>query len=1262
MNNRPDIGLWAANEESAAYMNSLQLQDTHRSATFFGITLALLFVGAALGLSSWPGQQVTSFLAHPSLRGLVEGFRGYALVFAVLFWGAWPSLRAQRTVLILWPVAAFAVWLALHDELSMGWSGNANFGVEPLLSTSMGFLALASTAWRMCYPPHHTNQDFERNLRWLFVLMLLFSVVPTSALHLTVSLHPQTYDLYALKFDAAAGLNITPWLIRNVEAIPVASELLFLAYGLTPIGFLAVSLLQLRGKEAHAPNALWLWVVITICAIVAYHFFPITGPKYLFGPDNFSSKLLLPDALPLEMTGGVGPNPRNGMPSMHFGWMLCALIVWMQSQTGRWSRTVMLIMTLFVGLATLYLGEHYTIDLIAAVPFALAGIALTTTGVAFSKSERWRTVALGFACWLLWVLLLRNQILFFLEHPWACWLLIGATALVVILQAQAISRFRVLATQTVMSISAAPKSSASIEVQKLTHRMGLMFFASGAAALIYQVLFAKELALVFGSTATATFTVLATFVGGMAIGSLIGGLWAARTTKPIAAYSFVELAIAGFCLVTPTLFSVLQSVYVFIAADLPPASPILLMLRVALGASVLLVPTVLMGITLPLLTQALNPGGNHLGKSVAWLYACNTAGAATGAILTSYVVIPLVGAHSTTLIAASMNLLIALGALELAKTVGVVPESTIKSLISTTNLVDVQKSSGGPTVLASAWLALGLGGVLSLGLEVVYVHMLSIVAGNSVYAFGLMLATFLIGLALGGEVGRRILERTTGDHRIFWLTLSQLGLAASVALGAWGWDMVPAYFASFDGYPFVTSFQSREAVRALVCALVMIPPTVCIGASYTLAMDLATTATARRGITMLGVSAALNTFGNIVGVLLFGFLLLPWLGGLVSAKIVALGATGIAAVLALFIESKGARRWMGAALLGVTGLVMVSPTHLDYEMLTSGANVYFAPQDWGKVIDHSESIDGGLTTVSRKGTGADVVTTLLTNGKFQGNDARRGEVQAQIGFAALPLLHQEHRGNALVIGYGTGATSRVLHDAGFAQLDIAELSADIVKLADTHFFTINSQVSRLPGVQTYITDGRNLLLLTNRKYDVISIEITSIWFAGAASLYNREFYQLARSKLLQDGVLQQWVQLHHMATSDLLTILGTLRKEFTYVSLYVVGGQGILIATNDLAHNQATPSTIHALDNSPRLQAVRELAGRNFSEIAGDLLLSPPQVDLFLDRVGLSRDLWVSTDNNLRLEYSTPKANANPPDQSFQMNMKVLRSVLDKPA
>ncbi len=140
----------------------------------------------------------------------------------------------------------------------------------------------------------------------------------------------------------------------------------------------------------------------------------------------------------------VRPFPRNGMPSMHFGWMLAATIVWFQMDTRPWSRAVLALMTSCVAMATLYLGEHYVIDLIVAVPFVLGAIALFTSSVPWSAPERWRTVALGFGCWLAWVLLLRTQIVFFIEHVWACWLLIAATVAVVAAQARALSRFRML--------------------------------------------------------------------------------------------------------------------------------------------------------------------------------------------------------------------------------------------------------------------------------------------------------------------------------------------------------------------------------------------------------------------------------------------------------------------------------------------------------------------------------------------------------------------------------------------------------------------------------------------------------------------------------------------------------------------------------------------------------------------------------------------------------------------------------------------------
>ncbi len=1117
-----------------------------------------------------------------------------------------------------------------------------------LLSAAMAIPASLALIWRTTRPFHRgDNPQLVERLAWLLGLTALFMVAPQPALSLTATLHPVTFDLFALRFDQLAGLTIAPWLTEVVDANTFFPHLVMFSYGMTPVGFLALALLHLRHRPVHVASAVLAWVGLTTCALVAYNLFPITGPRYVFGSAHFVAKLAGAAQLPLELVV-VQPYPRNGMPSMHFGWCLAVSILWWRSGTSAWSRAVLIGLTVLTAIATIYLGEHYTIDLIVAVPFVLAALAMCTTGVAWSA--RLGTVVSGFATWLVWVLLLRNCMPWFVQYPWLCWLLILATAAVVVHQARWMAGFARSVAHP-RATGRAKKQAHEVAAQRLLKRFGAVFFVSGVAALVYQVLFAKELALVFGSTATATFTVLATFLGGMAIGSLTGGFLAERLKYPLRAYACIEIGIAMYCLATPALFRAIQLSYVGAATGLPPDASMLLALRVALGAGVLLVPTVLMGATLPLLAHAIGPDAGRLGSRVAWLYFANTAGAALGALLTAYFVIPALGAHRTTLIAAVLNLMVALGALELAKTVQAPWRRSPDDRVGTIDLAS-QTAASARTRWA-ALIALGFGGVLSLGLEVVYVHMLSIVAGNSVYAFGLMVATFLVGLSIGGEAARRWLLRP-GSESIPTLIVALFGLCVAAALGAGLWNGIPAYFASFANYPAARTFASREVVRGLVCCMVMVPPTLFIGAAYVLAMDVVTTHGGRRKTMALGMGAAVNTLGNVTGVLLFGFIVLPMVGGLNAGRAIAVSAFALAGVVALLTASLYKRTWAmaGAALMT---LLATSGIRLDYESLSSGANVYFYPQSWGKVIDHAESIDGGLTTVAEATTPAGRTLTLLTNGKFQGNDATGGEMQAQVGFALAPLLHQEKRNRALVIGYGTGVTTRVFHDAGFAQVEVAELSRDIVRLADQHFARANDRASSQPGVQMRITDGRNLLLLSPYKYDVISLEITSIWFAGAASLYNQEFYQLARSKMQADGVLQQWMQLHRLTPIDLLQIVSTMRAEFRYVSLYVMGSQGILVATNSPEHAQPTPQALAAIDESKGLAEVRQIAGRNAHALAADLLLEPAGIDRFISEVGIDPKIWISTDDNLHLEYSTPKANVNDASTSFKTNLELLK-------
>jgi spermidine synthase len=286
------------------------------------------------------------------------------------------------------------------------------------------------------------------------------------------------------------------------------------------------------------------------------------------------------------------------------------------------------------------------------------------------------------------------------------------------------------------------------------------------------------------------------------------------------------------------------------------------------------------------------------------------------------------------------------------------------------------------------------------------------------------------------------------------------------------------------------------------------------------------------------------------------------------------------------------------------------------------------------------------------------VKTLITNGKFQGNDRRdfSGEMVAQSSFAIAPLLHTAERNSALVIGFGTGTTTRVLDEAGFQHVAVAELSSDIVALADRHFSTINYGVIHRPNVHVHVTDGRNFLLLDRHRYDLISIELSSIWFAGAANLYNDEFYALVEPRLTAGGVLQQWVQLHRLSHRDVMSILVTLRQRFPRVWLYFLGKQGVLVACkSDCPPNS---ETIRQLENAPRLKATIALFNTGLDGVLRGRMLTPDGLDRLIadyhndTRLALSE--LVSTDDNLYLEYSTPKGNVREYDESIADNEAFL--------
>lgn len=769
-----------------------------------------------------------------------------------------------------------------------------------------------------------------------------------------------------------------------------------------------------------------------------------------------------------------------------------------------------------------------------------------------------------------------------------------------------------------------PRSAA--QTSPLTLSLTAVFLCSGFAALSYQTYFAKKLALVFGSQSSAAYTVLAIYMAGMALGSALGAMLAGRVRRPLLWYAAAEAIIALYCWLTPDIFTLAHDAYVKLAQGRRPDAAQLVLDQVLLGAAVLTLPTVLMGVTLPLLVRAV-AGVQECFAALSGLYAANTLGAAVGALCAGYWLIPTLGMRGTLGVSCLVDLLVAIVAVAIARRLGDAPTAATEAATNQGAALGQGRRL--------ALLFLFVTGAVTMLLEVSTMHLLAVVIGNSVYAFALMVACFLLGLGLGGSCAGRVSGRAGAAAGLMRATFL---LAVCILFSTFLWQAASSYFFWLAAHDVPHAFAVREVLRVLPALAILVPPAFAIGALYPLTMSLAAQGRHDR----IGVPGALNTVGNIAGVLLAGFVLLPAIGGLGITLVAAALAVGM---LALAFTMTPRADWRRVGALAVIALLFVAaPKRLDWSRVASGVNVYFSIPYYagGSVIDSAESADGGLTAIFGQHVAGETVLhkTLTTNGKFEGNNvmAQGGEMEAQVGLGLSPLMHVSHFDNALVIGFGAGITSMTIHEAGFKHLDIVDLSRDLVRLSNRHFDTVNFGVATQPDVTMYYTDGRNFLGLTDQKYDLIAMQLSSIWFAGAASLYNREFYALAASRLRPGGVLQQWVQLHHTTPQDLQAIFASAAQTFDHVWFYVIGGQGALIASNGpLAEPDAVKrERVRTVAAGPRLQPFIALFHDGSDAVLEGELLSPDVVSRWVHGTNVP----LSTDDNLYLEYNTPKGNA----------------------
>jgi spermidine synthase len=767
-----------------------------------------------------------------------------------------------------------------------------------------------------------------------------------------------------------------------------------------------------------------------------------------------------------------------------------------------------------------------------------------------------------------------------------------------------------------------------------------LFLVSGATGLLYEVAFSKLLAYIFGATAYAVSTVLAAFMGGLALGAHFGGKNAARAARPLMVYGALEILVGLVCAGTPGVFTLVTNAYVALAHAAPGSLAAVTAARAALTALVVVIPTVAMGATLPLLSRVIAQKDGEApdasaGRRLAGLYAINTAGGAFGALASAYAILPLLGVRGTMRAAALANIAIGLVAFFLGRNAAAETSADASAPTRRSPEAIVTKPLENERLLLTLAAASGF---LVFAAEVVQTHLLALLIGNSAYAFGLMLAVFLVCLSVGAARAPAFAKRHGPAALSRGLAFAAIALAATLPL----WDQLPRLFL-FAG-KYVSSWGGREICRALAALVILVLPTLWMGSTFPLLLErIAGRADVASRVGRLTVA---NTLGTIAGSILTGYLLLPALGSqrALAAVAVAFAVASLAAARVAGTATQERKRSLITA--GVAFALALFLPKWDMARLTSGANVYFTVGPPPDSIDFvREDVHGGVTTVVHRGP----VTTMYTNGKFQGDNGL--EMNAQRRFAHFPSLFVDRFDRALVIGLGTGTTVGTIAAYPWQRIDVAEISPAIVEASRRYFADQSFHALDDARVHLDLNDGRNVLLVARAPYDLVTIELTSVWFAGAASLYSHEFYELVRARLAPGGILQQWVQLHHIRRRELATIVRTLRGVFPHVALFVGGAQGILVAGS--APLVASKARLHALEERPALRAT--LDGKHFEDLFAELVASGPELDRFVAESAEGDEPQpISTDDNLYLEYATPKGNVLNYDASLEATLTLL--------
>jgi spermidine synthase len=655
-----------------------------------------------------------------------------------------------------------------------------------------------------------------------------------------------------------------------------------------------------------------------------------------------------------------------------------------------------------------------------------------------------------------------------------------------------------------------------------------LFFLSGVCGLVYEVVWARELTRVLGVTVHATATVLAAYMAGLALGSFVFGRRIDRARNPVRTYALLELAIGLSALTIPFAFDLARALFASVGDAFGERSALLGVFRSLIALCVLLVPTFLMGGTVPAIARYLVERRESVGWNVALLYALNTLGGAVGVVATGFLLIPNLGLSATTHLAVAGNLLVAAVLLLARIGEGTGPRAVVPS-------DDASTTPARYVMLAGAVFAAS--GFAALAYEVVWTRVLVAHVHNSSYAFSTMLAVFLAGLVLGDALMIRLYDRVA--QPIWWLGAVQVAVGISVVAAAGVYAPVGRIGDFLSGASRLDSWGTSVSWMFLQAALVMLPFTVLLGTSFPLVARIVCGDVGKAGRALANVYAA-NTCGAILGALASAFVMIPLLG--LRGTLLFLSGLNVllGAACWLAVEKRsGARFALGAVVLAALALPHAA---IPKSLFT---DVFDDPERRLIYYREGASDTTGIWEFAR--SGHRVVFYGDQRGTAGTNTNSLNRTQGHLAH----LLHPRPSAS-LQIGFGVGNTlaAASLHPE-VLRLDCVELSPHVRETAP--YFWTNAGVLDDPKVRLFVEDGRNYLLRTRERYQVITLEPPNAYTAGVVDLYTREFYELARDALSDDGVLSQWISAVDHEDEDVRRMVRAVSEVFPEVSLWDMG-------------------------------------------------------------------------------------------------------------